>query len=330
MSNFTFQKLWKLTFGQYINGVFTEVFNLTEHRFSADINFTSKSTAGSETANMSTISLYNIGYEFIGILSKYEKLAVEVKAGYLYNNGTKISRNNLPVVYLGDIVSTSNKIHGTDVVTTLKATPALNKFTKTVSNFTYKTNATYKDVLDRLASDANIPIVYKIPNENTSSSTLNTSIHQATIPEKFYEKLKVSTTVEGSTVSKISEWCYKVGLKSYIEDETLYIIPANSKVSSSKVHFISAGMTKGIAEVSKDITKTSREQEDSSPTVKVETFLYPYVKLSETVEVEITDFTKDQNKTKSFIKEIFTIQQYSHKMDSHGASWTTYIEGKSL
>lgn len=312
----TFQKMWKISVGEGDGEDFTPSFEITRHNFTASIQAEGKSTSSSETPPITTISLYNIGHELISTLSSNYNLYIKVQAGYLYSGSYNVATTyaSLPIVFTGFVHYTETTRKGVDVVTTVHCTPAFDKLSKATINKAYAKGDLVNQIFKDLAN---------------SAKGLNLQLN---FKEKDTLTLKSKKTVEGLSSVKLTELCHKWKLRSYIEDNTLYIVDKDAKVKKGgTVHKIPLQRVKGVIETSTDLAQVIKERSEAVPEVSFTTFLYPSIRLYDGVKVQIPDYsnTAEAGKPINTIEQEFVVMEYSHELDSgDGGTWETRIKGK--
>lgn len=311
MSNLTFQKLWRISIGQYNEGVFSPLFIMTEHKFAADIRASAGETSSSETPPVTMIQLFNIGYERTSIVSGSPNLYIKIEAGYLFSGDTRNTFDSLPMVYLGFIHFSRTFQDGVDVITEVHCTPAQDKLARARINKEFNKGTFAKDIFKALAASADMPIVLNYKNKDK-------------------DKLKTSKTVEGATAGKLTEWCHRYKLHSYVEKGIIYVVDKEVSTKGEFIHEIPLTRIKGVAELSIDISQVLKESTTPSPDIELTTFLYPEINLRDVVIVEVPDYTTPPEVGKvNVVKQQFVITSYSHKLDSGSSStWDTHITAK--
>jgi len=312
-SHLTFQKLWKVSVGQYNDGVFTTLFSTHEHKFTANIDCEATSASNTEAPQVSSISLYNLGYERIALLSGGYTLYVKIEAGFLYSGTTRNTVDALPMVYLGFIHYSYTSSDGVDVITELHCTPAFDKLARATINKEFNKGSFAKDIFLEIGRKAGIPVILNYKARDT-------------------EKLKTSKTVEGTAAAKLSEWCRKYKLKSYVDKGTLYVVDIEVKVVGALRHFIPLELQLGSAELSIDNSKILKKGVKPSPDINFNTFLYSQININDVVNVELIDYSKAPvevgKESITRIQQEFVVTGYSHILDSgSGGSWETRIRG---
>lgn len=313
--SFTFQKMWKIAVGQFDGGVFTPSFELTKHDFVAKIDAEGKGNSCSETPPISTISLYNVGHEIISILTSDSTLYVKLSAGYLFaGSSIQTTYESLPEVYTGYIHYSETKHQNVDVVTTLHCTPAFDKLSKARINKSYAKGTLASQIFTDIANSAEgmtVVLDYKV---------------------KDSQKLKSKKTVEGISSIKLTEFCNKWELRSYVEKNVLYIVDKDAKVKSGgTMHVIPLSRVKGVVELSMDVAQIIKDKSKVVPEISFTTFLYPEITLYDGVRVDIPNYGVPVKAGEAIAttQQDFVIMEYSHELDSStGGSWETRISGK--
>ena len=308
---YTFQKLWKIQVGQFLEGGFTPIYELTEERFKASIRAEVKSAKSGETPQTSKIQLYNIGYERVASLSDAENTHIQIDAGYLIEEGKYNTVDTLPTIYIGKIVHSYTYQLGQDVVTELTCIPNYTESAKGVANKVFNEGVSVKDVFTYLASTMSLPLELK-------SKKL----------EK--PKLIIKTTVEGTSAKKMSEWCDKYDLRWVTDKNRILVVDKEVEITTIADHQIPLRLVKGQVQTSVDLKKALKEKTKPVINYNFTTFLFAKIDLADVVEVDLVDYTVySEVGNKNVYTQSLVVEAYQHVMDSHeGTKWDTIITGK--
>lgn len=311
MAGITFQKLYKITVGQLLSdGSIRPLVILTENRFTARIRETAKQGTA-KTPVVNTINIYNLPPDVITTLSNPFNFYIQIQAGYLYDEGSVNTHDDLPVVYLGSIITTNTNRSTVDVVTTLQCTPFNDRAAKAKSNRTFTAGTSVKAVFNYLATTLTLPVQHYWSAQNTT----------------FLQKDRI---VEGSTLSVINDWCERYNLRMVTDKGVIKIIDKAVKHASSFRHKIPLDRIKGYPSTTIDASKVLKEGTTPVSDVSFKTFLFPRVSLNDSVSIDLIDYTAPQVLGKYKVSpQDFIVNSYTHAMDSHeGNVWDTTITGK--
>lgn len=307
----TFQKLWKVQVGQFLEGGFTPLFELTRERFKASIKAEVQSKASGEVPQVSKVRLYNLGYDQIEALSNATNTHIQIDAGYVYQEGSINTVDTLPTIYIGKIIHSRTFQQAADVITEVSCVPNYSASSNARCNKVFRKGASVLSIFRYLASTMSLPLEYN-----------STKLDNLT--------LRVNKTVEGASAKKMTEWCDIYKLRWVTERNRILLVDKEVQTKANFDHKIPLSLIKGEAETSIDLRKTLKEGTEPVINFNITTFLYSKIRLGDTVVVETVDYSVPrQVGNKKVIEQGFVVDSYTHVMDSHeGNQWDTVITGK--
>jgi len=310
----TFQKAYKLTLGQFnTTDTFNVLTTIEQLRFTANISVTAKNGT-TITPEVSTIKIFNLPPETISTLTSSDDLYLEVKAGYLYENGKFNATEDLPIVYFGSVVFIQTQNNALDLITTFHCTPMHGKGSRAKANRVFTKGTKVREVFDYLAETMNSAIAHDW--------------------EKVGDLiLEGDKTLTGGSAKLIQDWAERFQLRVCHESSSvLRIIDKSVRDTGKQLHEIPLSNAKGYPEIVLDVSKVLKEGTTKTPDINVNTFLFPKIEINDTIRVELIDYTVPQvlGEYQTNYQD-FIVNQYTHMLDSHEGgsnSWTTSIQGK--
>ena len=275
---------------------------LQEHHMEASIEFTSSSK--SSTKDHHKIKIYNASPDIVQQFRK-EKVSVQLQAGYLFD-GVVRTYDELPLIYVGEVVRTEVKRKGDDIVTLLHCSFLSAILTQDPPRFSAKfgVNTPRSSILERIASSyrsvvTNLSVVVDLGDKDRD--------------------IQREMSFGGMPGTLLDDWCNNWGAIWYQENKTIYIVDKDKKslISDSIAFNVEQERVIGTVNFVKDITQsTSTTKHDL---VQFEVFLEGRIKLGDIVNIKTTE-----NGVESLGS--YTVDSISHKLSLYGTAWHTSVE----
>jgi hypothetical protein len=293
----------------------------TQHQMTADIDKRGDN-------GPAKIQLYNLSPDTVAQIKEEDTL-------YLYA-GYKDQRQDLPLIFIGDISLVDTNRKGADLVTLLICSDSRDIRTNLRVSGTARPNTTYgdaiQDLLDLLAQNG-LPTgqFHRDPIENILQPTIlpitggNREVSSVTNGKKYFAEVHPTTrnlingrTYEGNALEELEKIVKEINYEYYISLGKLYVVPKRSlfgSVIKRDVIPLRKENLKSPIRTKKNSGGASLKQQGKGG-ITVHTSLDPRMKVT-TTGIEIIDDER--------YKGEYDVAHVRHSLDYEGNNWDTFI-----
>lgn len=284
--------------GQDFCTIPSEAVTITELRVMAEVSSGKELKSSSSGA---TISLFNVSDDTLFYLQ--DKNTVILKAGW-------VSQEELPILFVGTIVSSNPEKNGADTKTVIKCSDS--KFARDQVDLQLSLppeTYTYRRVIEALLGLAGKA---GVPSEFVTTDGI------------VDEKLDAGFTFDGLLFRELEKFCSSIQYKVVYHLGRIRVEPKQYDNSTTATTINKDNILQGIHKVSKSKGVSSTDTESTSG-LKFKTFLNGGITVNGDV-VNGIDLNVPVFIDIAGYEGLYDPKKVSHKMDSEGSEWTTEVE----
>ncbi len=271
---------------------------LTENQITADVSYANtKSNAGSDSHN---ITIYNASEGIISAI-RLGKSKVILRAGYHYSGTSQVPDEQLPVLLIGDIVTSSTTRSQTETVTSLVISSNLANRKAAIFSSSFAKNSPITSVINSMCASLQAPYTVKLGS-------------------KAGVTLARQRSFSGSTTEVLQKFCNEFDLKWYNHLGVNYVVHRTEKdlITNAVTIEIPQSSIKGNIDFASDVANRSAE-ENSPNTVTFTTFLNPSIALGSRIKLTIDKYGNE-------VAGQYVVESVKHSINMYGEAFDTNIE----
>lgn len=258
--------------------------------------FHTNSTGTNASPDLHKLSIYNPSpSDLVALRVKGSK--VKVQAGYQYEDGLEIDYDDLKIIFRGEIVKSD-----------ITRTPSDTKIDIQLSQgYTELKSATIQRTFTAGTKLTKVLLGF--------GDTLDIAGFSVRLGPATDFVIPVQQTYNGPTAEVMESFCNQYKLKWYIEDEVIYVVSLNSKGSAKQEEGTFTEVSSRIkGTTSWTVDEESKTGGGESTQVTLNLFLFPQVKLGDslTLQIEDSDIT-------------VVVESVKHLVNFYGDVWDTKI-----